>query len=238
MSESQADTDDTRILSAEDVLTYLRANPHFLQQNPEACDFLLPPKAVEKSRKVTDFQAYMIERLKADKREVLESTRELVETARNNMSNQSRIHRAILRLLEAESFEEFVQVITIDLAPILNVDISALIVEAEGNHIPHISTTGVKIVPEGTLDRWMEGRPAQLHANITGHEAIYGAGATLVRSQALVRVDISGNTPPAMLAFGSRDPHMFENGQATDLVSFLARVIERTFRAWLHIPQS
>ena len=236
MSESQAN--DGMMASADEVIAFLKANPHFLTQHPEACDYLLPPKTVEKGRKVTDFQAYLIERLKADKHEVLESTRELVETARNNMSNQGRIHRAVLRLLEAETFEEFVQVITIDLAPTLNVDISALIVEAEGDRIPHISTIGVKIVPEGTLDRWMEGRLCQLHANITGHEAIYGAGATLVRSQALVRVDISGNTPPAMLAFGSRDPNMFEDGQATDLVGFLARVIERQFRAWLHLPQS
>ena len=39
----------------------------------------------------------------------------------------------------------------------------------------------------------------------------------------------------AILAFGSRDPNMFDDGQATDQVSFLARVVERSFRAWLHI---
>ncbi len=224
-------------ITAEDVLTFLRTTPKFLQDYPQACDYLTPPK-VTSGRKVTDFQAYMIERLKADKRDVMETTQELVETARSNMSNTARIHRAVLRILEAESFEEFIQVITNDLPSLLNVDISTLIVEAEGSKIPHISTNGVKVVPEGTLDRWMEGRAVQLHANITGHEAIYGAGATLVRSQALVRVDISGHTPPTLLAFGSRDPAMFEAGQATDLVNFLARVVERVFRAWLHLPQT
>lgn len=224
-------------ITAEDVLHFLRTTPKFLQDYPQACDYLTPPKATS-GRKVTDFQAYLIERLKADKRDVMETTQELVETARSNMSNQARIHRAVLRILEAESFEEFIQVITTDLPSLLNVDITALIVEAEGSKIPHISTTGVKVVPEGTLNRWMEGRNVQLHANITGHEAIYGAGATLVRSQALVRVDISGHTPPTLIAFGSRDPGMFDAGQATDLVNFLARVIERVFRAWLHLPQS
>ena len=228
---------ETLPITAEDVLKFLRTTPDFLQKNPQACDYLTPPK-VTSGRKVTDFQAYMIERLKADKRDVMETTQELVETARSNMSNQARIHRATLRILEAESFEEFIHVVTLDLPSLLNVDISTLIVEAEGSKIPHISTAGVKVVPEGTLDRWMEGRPTQLHANITGHEAIYGSGATLVRSQALVRVDISGHTPPTLLAFGSRDPNMFEAGQATDLISFLARVIERVFRSWLHLPQT
>jgi uncharacterized protein YigA (DUF484 family) len=44
------------------------------------------------------------------------------------------------------------------------------------------------------------------------------------------------DTPPAILAFGSRDPNMFHEGQATDQILFLARVIERCFRAWLNLP--
>ena len=43
------------------------------------------------------------------------------------------------------------------------------------------------------------------------------------------------DTPPAILAFGSRDPVMFQDGQATDQIIFLARVIERCFRSWLNI---
>ena len=62
------------------------------------------------------------------------------------------------------------------------------------------------------------------------------AAATLVRSQILLRVDISMGTPPAILAFGSRDPAMFSDGQATDQILFLARVIERCFRSWLSLP--
>jgi uncharacterized protein YigA (DUF484 family) len=58
-----------------------------------------------------------------------------------------------------------------------------------------------------------------------------------VQSQALLRVDISMDTPPAILAFGSRDPHMFTDGQGTELISFLAGVVERNFRHWLDLPQ-
>jgi uncharacterized protein YigA (DUF484 family) len=75
-----------------------------------------------------------------------------------------------------------------------------------------------------------------LQDDITGIEQIYGGGATLVRSQILLRIGISMDTPPAVLAFGSRDPGMFEEGQATDQILFLARVIERCFRTWLNLP--
>jgi uncharacterized protein len=178
----------------------------------------------------------MIQRLKADKEEVITTTREIVENSRANMNNQQRIHKAVLRLLEANSFDEFIQAITMDLSTMLDVDISVLVVEANGSDIPHISTSGIRVIPEGTVDKWMAGKNVLLQDNISGIEPIYGGGATLVKSQILLRVDISRNTPPAILAFGSRNPDMFHEGQATDQILFLARVIERSFRAWLNLP--
>ena len=91
-------------------------------------------------------------------------------------------------------------------------------------------------MPAGTIQNWMQGKPSLLQSDIGGIEAIYGGGANLVRSQALVRVDISLDTPPAIIAFGSRDPELFQDGQGTEQVSFLARVVERLFRTWLNIP--
>ena len=79
-----------------------------------------------------------------------------------------------------------------------------------------------------------------LQDDISGIEAIYGGGATLIKSQILLRIDISQDpslsSPPAILAFGAREPDMFAEGQATDQVLFLARVIERCFKMWLSAP--
>ncbi len=233
MSDTLSSTQFT--VTAEDVLQFLRDNPKFLQQFPEAVDLLVVPKA-KAEKGVADFQSYMIQRLKADKEEVITSTREIVENSRANMNNQQRIHKAVLMLLEAKSFDEFIQTITMDLSAMLDVDISVLVVEANGNDIPHIQTNGIRVIPEGTVDKWMGGKNVLLQDNISGIEPIYGGGATLVRSQILLRVDISMNTPPAILAFGSRNPDMFHEGQATDQILFLARVIERSFRAWLNLP--
>ncbi|MGE4313004.1 MAG: DUF484 family protein [Pseudobdellovibrionaceae bacterium] len=233
VTDTPTNKDET--LSAKDVIAFLRDNPRFLQQNPEVCDFLIPPKAVE-GRKVADFQSFMIERLKADKTKAQNTTDEIVKTARNNMNNQARIHRAVLRVLEAQSFDEFIQTLTMDITAMLDVDITALIIESNGHDIPHVHTSGIRVVPAGTLAKWMEGKTSLLQSDIGGIEAIYGGGANLVRSQALVRVDISLDTPPAVLAFGSRDPFLFEDGQGTEQVNFLARVVERQFRTWLNLP--
>ena len=235
MSDSKAQ-ENLSTLSAEEVIDFLRQNPKFLQQNPEACDFLIPPKNGN-GKNVADFQSFMIERLKDDKEKVMESTQAIVENARSNMNNQQRIHKVVLRLLEARNFEEFIHIITMDLSTMLDTDISVLVVESNGNDIPHITTSGIRVLPEGTIDNWMQGQDVLLQSNISGIEAIYGGGANLVQSQALLRVDISMDTPPAILAFGSRDPNMFEDGQGIELVSFLARVVERAFRSWLNLPQ-
>lgn len=223
-------------LSPEDVLAFLKDNPNFVDENPQAIELLIPPKKRPKKGEVADFQSYMIERLKNAKEEALELSKGIVETSRANMNNQQRVHAAVLRMLESGSFDDFIHSITTDLAPILNVDIAVLVVEADGADIPHISTSGIRIIPEGTVDTWLEGKDVLLQDNISGIEPIYGGGATLVKSQILLRIGISMNTPPAILAFGSRDPGMFQKGQATDQILFLARVIERCFRTWLSLP--
>lgn len=226
------------MITADDVIAFLRENPDFLQNNPEAIDLIIPKKKRPKRGEVADFQQYMIDRLKADKEEVLTSAQEIVETSRANMNNQQRVHKSVLRLLESNSFDDFIHCITMDLANLLDVDIAVLVVESNGEDIPHVHSSGIRIIPEGTLDGWMKGKNVLLQDNISGIEAIYGGGATLVSSQILLRVDICMGTPPAILAFGSRDPDMFQQGQATDQVLFLARVIERCFRSWLNLPAS
>lgn len=223
-------------LSVESIIAYLRDNPGFLKENPQALDLLLPPKTRPRPGEVADFQRYMIERLKADKEEIIQTARSVVETSRANMNNQQRIHAAVLRLLESRNFDDFIHCITMDLASLLDVDIAVLVVETDGHNIPHVHTSGIRLIPEGTVNKWMRGKNVLLQDNISGIEPIYGGGATLVKSQILLRVDISMGTPPAILAFGSRDPNMFGEGQATDQILFLARVIERCFRTWLDLP--
>ncbi len=232
MSDAMPQNDQD--ITAADVLAFLKKNPKFLAQNPQAVDLLTPPKSGD--RKVKDFMSFMVERLKQDKEKVVTTARTLVENARSNMNNQQRIQNVVLRLLEAATFEEFIQIITMDMAAMLDTDICVLVVESDGTDIPHIHESGIRMVPAGTIDKWMAGKNALLQANISGIEVIYGGAYTLVQSQALLRVDISMNTPPAVLAFGSRDPEAFEEGQATEQISFLARVVERQFRSWLNLP--
>ncbi len=235
MSKVIREMPDTHKINKAQITRFLQDNPNFLLENPDIFDLLTPPTTVQ-GKNIADFQGHMIKRLKADKENALNSTREIVKNVRSNMNNQHRIHTAVLRILEAARFDDFIHAITMDLTSILDVDISVLLVETNSSDIPHIHQNGIRILPEGTIDKWMIGKHVLLQDNISGIEAIYGGGAALVCSQILLRVDISMDTPPAIIAFGSRNPNMFEEGQATDQILFLARVIERCFRSWLRLP--
>lgn len=224
-------------LNEQDVLAWLQSHPDFLQKNPDACNVLLPPKTAA-GKGVADFQSYMIERLKKDKSRAYEATKDIIETSRTNMSNQARINLCVLTLLEATSFENFLHRIVTDLPSILGLDIAAMVVETDGNTIPHIAVPGIKLLPEGTLNAWMGDKTFLLESDIIGIEEIYGGGAGLVASQALMRININPNTMPAILAFGSRDPKTFDARQGTELIQFLAAVTERCFRRWLDLPVS
>ena len=228
-------TDQTE-LSEHDILEWLRDHPDFLNRHPDVLDLFAVPKK-EQGKGIIDFQHYMVERLKADREEVMASAREIVETSRANQTNQDRIHRAILTLLDAPTFEDFVKAITMDVTSVLGVDIIALLVEAEGPVIPHIDISGVRAVPPGTIEASMKDRRVLLQSNIEGYDEVYGGGAGLVKSQALLRLNLTGGLSPVLLAFGSRDPVLFEEGQGTELISFLGAVIERGFRIWLDLPR-
>ena len=235
MPDQMTKQKDTSPINEKDVAQYLRDNPDFLTKNPELCDYLQTPKSTL-GKGIADFQHYMVERLRADKDAALKTQNEIVAIARANMNNLARIHAATLVLLEARNFGEFIENITMDLASILDVDIAALIVESNGKDIPHVHQSGVRVVPQGTINKWMGTKEALLEGHIRGIEEIWGGGAGLVASQALLRVDISMDTPPAILAFGSRNPDMFDPTQGTELISYLARVVERCFRSWLQLP--
>ena len=227
-------TAEKNSLTATDIIRFLSDNPDFFSQNPDVLDHVRLP-ARNAGTGVVDFQSVLVERLKSDKTNASKMQKELIETFRANMNNQSRIHTAVLVLLEAENFEEFIETITQDFPVLLDVDTASVVIESTSKEIPFIHQSGMRFVRAGTVSRWLGTCDALLQSNVNGQEEIFGPGAGLVKSHALLRLEISPQTPAGILAFGSRDPDMFQPDQAIDQIGFLAQVVERCFRLWLDV---
>lgn len=223
-------------LSAAQVADYLRGHPDFFEDYPDLIDELRPP-ARERGDGVIDLQSFMVERLRRDLAKMAQARDELVVTGRNNLSAQARVHRATLALLGARSFEHFVETLTTDLAVALDLDVVTVGVERRAEEPTQDCIAGVVRLEPDMVDSMLGPRQEiLLRADIDGDPAIFGAGAGLVQSEALIRLSISRATPPALLAFGSRQPRQFQPGQGTELLSFLARVVENCVRGWLNLP--
>lgn len=219
------------------VAAYLRRHPDFLRENPELLDAMAPPGR-DQGEGVLDLQQAMVERLRDELGEVLQQRDELLVLSRSNLASQARIHRIVLDLLAARSFERLIETITTDLAVALDLDIVALCVERPRDGTPTPPVAGVKCLEPGSVDAiFGPGRSILLNAEVSGDPEVFGGAAGLVSSEAMLRLTISSATPPALLAFGSRNAEHFHEGQGTELLAFLAQVIERLIRAWLDLPE-
>ena len=61
---------------------------------------------------------------------------------------------------------------------------------------------------------------------------LFGERKAEVRSMALVRMAVWEPARQGLLAFGSADPEGFTPDMGSELVAFLARVVERTAERW------
>src|SRR5262249_30347119 len=210
-------------ITAAQVIDYLKRHPTFLLRHAE----LLESQAVPgRSRDgVVDLQQFMVEKLRRDLSRLRGLQDELVANSRDNLSTQDRIHKAALVLLSAESFEHLIEIVTTDLAVLLDVDAVALCVEATDIALPR-SVEGVHIIERGRVDGLLgQGREVLLRDESDGDEGVFGPAAGLIRSDALIRLAVGDKVPPGLLAFGTRHPGYFNAGQGTELLGFLARVL-------------
>jgi uncharacterized protein YigA (DUF484 family) len=217
------------------VAAYLSAHPDFMLRHPAVMQALTPP-AVNHGRGVVDFQRFMVSRLQGEVDRLNAEKAALIQTVRANAQGQARIHAAALTLIEAPSLGQMIEALTCDLMNALDVDVIAMVVESNGIDVPHVAASGIRIVVPGAVTNWMGRHSVVLRGGVAGDPAIYGPGAGLIRSEALLRLEISPRTPVGLVAFGSRDAEAFQDGQGTEHLAFLGGVIERLLRAWLDLP--
>ncbi len=223
-------------LNAGRVAAYLRAHPDFLLRHPDLVSVLAPP-APERGDAIVDMQQFMLTRLQDEVRRIKDEQRDLLKATRANIQSQARIHDAALALLGARTFEHLVQTFTTDLALLLDVDVVMLCVETADGLLPRVDVHGLGGLPVGSVGDLVSGdREVLLRDDIIGDPLLYGAGAGLVRSDALIRLAVSGMAPPCLLAMGSRDPQRFHPGQGTELLGFLGRIGSLSIRSWLDLP--
>jgi uncharacterized protein YigA (DUF484 family) len=205
----------------EAIVEFLQSNPDFLLEHPE----LIPIQ----SGNVVNFQQIMVNKLRTDKERSESRQRVIVDNARSNMTIQARVHAAVLRAIEARTWEELVDILASDVALMLQVDVITLVFE-HTNDPNIIYPPTIQVVPNGTITSMLGSNDSLLQSNVVGDPKLFGPSARLVKSQAFLRLAVAPHVPEALIAFGSRDPLLFNDSQGTEIVSFLADAVERLIR--------
>ncbi len=154
--------------------------------------------------------------------------------SRGNLASQCRVHKATLAMLKALSFEHLLQIVTTDLAVLIDVDIVTLGVESTTARTTRLPVHGIHLLRAGMVDQLLgPDRDSLLCTEIKGDPALFGGAAGLVRSQALLRLSFGRSGPAGLMCIGTRKADTFCPGLGTELLSFLAHAVEITIAQWL-----
>ncbi|HWD59087.1 MAG TPA: DUF484 family protein, partial [Stellaceae bacterium] len=187
-----------RELDAREVVGYLRRHPDFLDEHPEALRLLRPPSR-EIGEGVVDFQHFLYERQRRELNRVNLEYRNLIAVSRGNLASQGRVHKAALTVLAAPSFGQLLQIVTTDLAVLLDVDVVTIAVENIAGIAPRLNVQGIHLLPAGTVEALFgEDKAVVYESDVTGDPALFGGAAGLVRSQALLRLRFGRETPTGL----------------------------------------
>ncbi len=191
---------------------------------------------------IVDLRGIAMERLESRLDRLEDTHRSVIAAAYENLAGTNQVHRAILRMLDPTTFEEFLNNLAGEVAEILRVDTVTLLLEtpqhdAAGRFDRHADV--LTMAGPGFVDSYLgqgrtgEPRPVTLRQIQHASPVLYGESADWIRSEACLKLDFGDGRLPGMLALGAEDPHQFTPQQGTDLLSFFAGVFERSMRHWL-----
>ena len=227
-----------KVVTSDDVVAYLKAHPDFFTRHAELADELGVNSAV-RGPGVIDMQQAILKRLRSQIDHLKSERTEIIANSKQNQIVQSRIQAAVISIIQATTFEKMIHVVTHELPELLDVDFITLAIEATAD-APKKATSvrGVYVLAPGAIDAAIGlDKHARLRSAVTGEEAFFGEIARFVQSDVLLRLRVSSGSPDGVMCFGSRNPEAFGPDMATELLFFLAKVLENTIRAWLDLPE-
>ena len=207
------------------VRRFLSDNPEFLTGD----DGLLNELGLKVAAgNVVDFGPAALARVHAAHQREATQRIQIEETARANFSAQAQTHGAVVDLLDARNHSDLAR--RVDDLACARFGLAAGVIALEtDDRVP----AGWRMLVESQVDMILGGpqRLARMGFAPTAL-GLFGDRAEAIKSMAMVRMAMWEPSRQGLLAFGSADPEGFTEDMGTELVAFLARVVERTAERW------
>ena len=225
-----------------DLRDRILSEPETILEDRDLMNALVSANERAMGSNIVDLRGIAMTRLETRLDRLEDTHRSVIAAAYENLAGTNQVHRAILQMLDPLGFEDFLKVLTSDVAATLRVDCIRLVLESvQDAEDPALRRLGdvLYVAEPGFVADYVAGgrnvplRPVTLRQVMPESDALYADRAGYVRSEALLRLDFGKGRLPGMLALGAEDPHQFKPTQGTDLLAFFAGVFERTMRRWL-----
>jgi uncharacterized protein YigA (DUF484 family) len=214
---------DEAPLEAAAVRRFLSDNPEFLREDGG----LLAELGLKvDAGNVVDFGPAAIARVHAAHQREAMQRQQLEEIARANFSAQAQTHGAVIDLLDARNHADLAA--RLDHLARHRFGLAAAAVAIESEHAP----AGWRLLVEGQVDLILGDHGLARMGVLPTALGLFGELRGEIRSMALVRMAGWEPARQGLLAFGSADPEGFTPDMGSELVAFLARVVERTAERW------
>jgi uncharacterized protein len=241
MSAKRSDPAVTAAVTAEQVRDFLKTHPDFLKKNQDIVSDMTPPER-DLGDGIIDFQHFMVKNLQKDSKTLKERYDVLIDFCRENMSVQSQVHHAALRLVRTHGLEQLLEVITVDLVSLFDVDVVRMAMESDtrvDTSYGEQNYSGFVFIEPGTVDAALGANKNVLlvddaQANPpAGFEQIFSDCENMIASCALLRLEMEQVGKNVVLAFGVRHKDRFHSGQGIELLHFLAQIVAHQLDAYL-----
>jgi uncharacterized protein len=218
------------------------AQPDLVLEDPDVMRALIEANERSLGSNIVDLRGIAMERLEARLDRLEDTHRSVIAAAYENLAGTNQIHRAVLRLLEPTDFTSFIFDLAGEVAEILHVDATRLVLEGTTRGAdPALKRLGhvLSVREPGFVDGYLTQGRDQPTRKVTlrqlreGDTGLYGSDGTWIRSEACLKLDLGTGRLPGLLCLGSEDPHLFSPAQGTDLLTFLTGAVERAIRRWL-----
>ena len=227
-----------------DLRDLILSEPERFLEDRDVMNALVAANERAMGSNIVDLRGIAMQRLETRLDRLEDTHRSVIAAAYENLAGTNQVHRAIMQLLDPPSFEGFMQALSTDVAQTLRVDVVRLVLETvqeDGEADPALRKLGkvLQVAPRAFIGNYLSNgrngpvRPVVLRPTTALAATVYGTGASDIRSEALMKLDLGKGRLPALLVFGSEDPHQFKTAHGTDLLAFFAGVFERKMRQWL-----
>jgi uncharacterized protein YigA (DUF484 family) len=174
---------------------------------------------------VVEFGPIALSRVSEAHRRESDERRRLEAVARANYAAQAQTHAAVIDLMDSVSLEDMA--LRLDELARVRFGLAIGAIAVEGAAPP-----GWTPLVEGQVDAILGSHRLSRLGRCPIAAGLFGAVAPQIGSAAILRLQLWRPERRGVIAFGAFDPTAFTADMGAELVTFLARVVERTAERW------